>query len=291
MKLEEVHPQLIQPFPLEVVELKPGALSKDKAKALALPYADMRVYQERLDEVVGAGWQVEYRPLTEETVFCRLTILGVAREDVGECRKIDKNGVPDENRSCSAIAQAFKRACTAFGIGRYLYSLPQVWGEFDPNKRQFREPARLIAEIYKKAGLSTGNPPRRGPSPASSASSATSSPASRSTAPAASSSTPRSSSPAPSGEEATPSRPSRPQSPEHQAKARQEQLDELDQAFLSAQDGAALRTTWDRMTEVVPSDDPARPHFTKRYQQRAKELGLAAKQATARQPTPNNDNF
>jgi hypothetical protein len=175
--LRDVYPQLIAPFPIEDIEIKPGATSRDKSKALALPYADIRVYQDRLDEVVGPeNWAVEYRDISESSVFCRLTILGVVREDVGECHKTDKDGVPDENRSCSAVAQAFKRTCSAFGIGRYIYSLPQIWGEFDGQKKQFVDALKVVADIYKRAGFSISSTrrgpavsapyERRGPSPA-----------------------------------------------------------------------------------------------------------------------------
>jgi hypothetical protein len=49
-------------------------------------------------------------------------------------------------------AQAFKRACVAFGVGRYLYThLPQVWG--DLNGKYFKDPRRLVHEMYEKAKL------------------------------------------------------------------------------------------------------------------------------------------
>lgn len=155
--LASIYQQLTEPFAVEEIEIKPGATTKDKAKALALPYADIRVYQERLDNVAGPGnWGVEYRPISENAVFCRLTILGVVREDVGECHKTDRDGQPDENRTCTAVAQSFKRACSAFGIGRYLYSLPQIWAEYDGQKRQFVEVRRTVEDIYRRAGLLRG---------------------------------------------------------------------------------------------------------------------------------------
>ena len=69
---------LCAPFPPEVVELKPGAVSEEKKRALALAYVDARHYQTRLDAVVGPdGWQVAYRPWGERAVICALTIRGV----------------------------------------------------------------------------------------------------------------------------------------------------------------------------------------------------------------------
>jgi hypothetical protein len=123
--------QLAIPFPPEVVELKPGAMAEEKKRVLALAYVDARHYQARLDAVVGVGgWSVTYRPWGERAVICTLTIQGVTREDVGEAEK----GDPDH--ATSAAMQAFKRACAAFGLGRYLYTeLPQIWADAEPRGR------------------------------------------------------------------------------------------------------------------------------------------------------------
>src|SRR5437867_3836851 len=81
--ISALYAELIAPFPMELIELKPGKVNGKRA--LALAYADARAYQERLDQVVGPdNWSVEYRPLGAYAVLCRLTILGVVREDVGE---------------------------------------------------------------------------------------------------------------------------------------------------------------------------------------------------------------
>jgi len=37
----------------------------------------------------------------------------------------------------AAEAQAFKRACSMFGLGRYLYGLPALWVDYDAQTRQF----------------------------------------------------------------------------------------------------------------------------------------------------------
>ena len=145
--LREAAAALTAPFALDQVAIKPGATTMDKTRALALPYVDLRTYQDRLDAVVGPeGWSVEYRP-TSNGLICRLTILGVSKEDIGEA-----SGDGD-NPATEALAQAFKRACTAFGLGRFLYHLPTVWAEYDEGKRNFKDPERAIYDIYKRAGL------------------------------------------------------------------------------------------------------------------------------------------
>ena len=138
---------LAAPFPAEQIELKPGATNRDKTKALALAYVDPRVYQDRLDFATKGDWTVEYRPLGTNAIICRLTICGVSREDVGEAP------ASDPNAATVCVAQAFKRACCAFGLGRYLYQLEQYWGLYDDQTKKFKEPARIVDHLYKKAGL------------------------------------------------------------------------------------------------------------------------------------------
>jgi hypothetical protein len=126
------------PFHPSDVDFRPGATTKDKTKAIGLAYVDKRLYEDRLDEVIGTdNWSVEYRPLGERGIICRLSVYDnesnrtITREDVGEFATDDVASFP------TAVAQAFKRACSAFGLGRYLYSLPQVWAEYDAERRRF----------------------------------------------------------------------------------------------------------------------------------------------------------
>lgn len=152
LTLAGVHQKLCKPFPQALIELKPGALTKDRTRALAMPYVDMRAYQTRLDRVVGPeGWESHYT-VTDRGVVCALTILGITKSGIGDYPLAST----DENPATSAEAQAFKRACTAFGVGRYLYRLPQVWGDYDDVQKRFRDPAHLIAQMYALAQIGNG---------------------------------------------------------------------------------------------------------------------------------------
>jgi len=142
--------ELVQPFDPESVEFKAGATTQDKARALALAYVDSRVYQARLD-AVAPDWHNEYtREYAGDRVIvtCALTVAGVTRQAIGESLQAsarhDGSTVIEENAATTAEAQAFKRACSAFGLGRYLYSVPQVWADYDSAKRQFT-PAAVVA--------------------------------------------------------------------------------------------------------------------------------------------------
>ncbi len=125
---EHILQQLTRPFVPEHVTWKPGATTKDKSRCLAMAYADLRAYQNRLDEICGLGWSVSYEPWGDRLI-CHLTIAGVTRSSTGESN-------PNEgNAGTSAEAQSFKRACVMFGLGRYLYDLPSVWVGYDGQKR------------------------------------------------------------------------------------------------------------------------------------------------------------
>ncbi len=138
---------LSEPFPVSYLEFKPGAISKSRDRALALTYVDPRRYQERLD-VVCPGWQSRVEVIWQNgTVIAKvaLTIEHVTREEIGEAVPDEVNGA---NLATSAVAQAFKRACAAFGLGRYLYYLPQQWLKWDDERKVFTEQPRLPNFAY-----------------------------------------------------------------------------------------------------------------------------------------------
>ena len=78
---------------------------------------------------------MRYRPLPTPAagnvgVIAAVTIYGRTVEDVGEAE------AKDPNAWTSAMAQAFKRACSAHGIGRYLYDQDAPWVPYDKGKKQ-----------------------------------------------------------------------------------------------------------------------------------------------------------
>ena len=79
----EILTQLAAPFHPSRITWKPGALTGKKDKALALAYADLRAYQNRLDEVCGLDWSATYTPWGDR-IICHVTINGVTRSSTGE---------------------------------------------------------------------------------------------------------------------------------------------------------------------------------------------------------------
>ena len=135
---------LAEPFNVNDLEWKPGATTRDKSRGLALAYVDMRRYVDRLNEVFGGDWSDDVQVMDGGTVvIMRLTCAGVTRSDVGESPASDKNS------ATSSIAQAFKRACVKFGLGAYLYRMPQKWVAYDPQKKRFTPDG--LAQLKKVA--------------------------------------------------------------------------------------------------------------------------------------------
>jgi hypothetical protein len=151
LDLQQVLDDLRKPFHPSQVTWKPGAVKGERA--LALAYADLRAYMNRLDEVCGTNWSVAYEPWGEDRIICRLTIMGVTRSSTGETTNEAERS---EIGGTVAEAQAFKRAGAMFGLGRYLYNLPTVWADFDPASKQFTDKAKarltgILVQHYRRA--------------------------------------------------------------------------------------------------------------------------------------------
>lgn len=135
MTAPEIQAALSAPFPIDDLQFRPGATSGNRA--LALCYVDARSVQDRLDAVLGIdGWRDDYQVLPSGSVVCKLS----ARIG-GEWLSKTDVGSPSEQPDCgdqlkAAFSDALKRAAVKFGIGRYLYSLPGQWVDYDPKKKQ-----------------------------------------------------------------------------------------------------------------------------------------------------------
>jgi hypothetical protein len=159
-KIEALTHALSAPFDPREVKFKPAVVSGNRA--LALAYIDARVIQDRLDEVVGVlGWQDEYECLPDGSVVCKLRLrLGeewITKMDVG-----GPSEQPDEgDRRKAAFSDALKRAAVKFGIGRYLYRLPNQWVDYDPQKRQFAKtptlPAKTLPQNQRQEQVAAKN--------------------------------------------------------------------------------------------------------------------------------------
>lgn len=112
------------------IDVRIGNTNREKTKANLLLYKDARCDMAVLDECVGPmNWQ---RSHSRDNANCTVSIWDeekkqwISKEDTGtESRTEAEKGLASDS---------FKRACTCWGIGRELYTAPQIWVPYTEKK-------------------------------------------------------------------------------------------------------------------------------------------------------------
>jgi hypothetical protein len=141
----------LEPFAADEIKYKPAKVKDNRC--LALAYIDARLVLDRLDEVLGLnGWKDEYTVLPGGTeVECRLSIR-IAGEWITKADVGGESEQPDGgDRMKAAYSDALKRAAVKFGIGRFLYRLPQQWMDYDPVRKCIIRPGTQASKPATKA--------------------------------------------------------------------------------------------------------------------------------------------
>ena len=153
LDLKSLLKDLEVPFFPNQVQWRVTNTARDRKRGQVVPYADPRAYADRLNALfTPQGWTREYRIETlcnitrikggesivtgKVLVTCTVTIVGLwSHSGTGE------EWADDSNALTAADAQAFKRACSCFGLGRYLYEFHGSWVDLDQNHQPKRLPA------------------------------------------------------------------------------------------------------------------------------------------------------
>jgi hypothetical protein len=118
-----------------------------------LPYADPRAYTDRLNQLfTPSGWSRTYNLAAVPNVVRRIDgrevvtgkvlvncVLTIHR--LGSHTGNGEEWADSSMAVTSAEAQAFKRACSIFGLGRYLYRISERWVDLDRRGVPKRLPA------------------------------------------------------------------------------------------------------------------------------------------------------
>lgn len=117
--------KLQRPFTPSELEWRVGATNKDKTKGIALIYVTNRAIQNRLDEIFTPfGWRNEYKEWKGGQ------LCGISIWDDGKKEWITKwDGAQDTQFEGlkGGLSDSMKRAGCQWGIGRYLYEIPNNW--------------------------------------------------------------------------------------------------------------------------------------------------------------------
>src|SRR5438477_9828368 len=151
-RVKELVAALEVPFDSSQIEWRVMNTTKNQqpVRGQVVPYADQRAYTDRLNALfTPAGWTRKYSIHTSANferskdqkiaakvlVTCELTIFGF-----GSHSATGEEWADNDNAGTSAEAQAFKRACSCYGLGRYLYYFIGIWVDLDGRKRPKKNP-------------------------------------------------------------------------------------------------------------------------------------------------------
>ena len=131
------------PFEADQIEWRVGSTTADKEKGLALAYVTNRAIQNRLDDTFGCfGWKNEFREWKTTSQICGISVWN---EDTKEwITKWDGSDDSATEAVKGGLSDSMKRCGYQWGIGRYLYNLPQIWVPLK-NKKYLAETPKLPA--------------------------------------------------------------------------------------------------------------------------------------------------
>jgi hypothetical protein len=150
---EELLAELEVPFPFDQVLWRVTNTANNRTRGQVVPYADPRAYTDRLNALVSPqGWTRNYETVTMNNitrtkrnaeivtgkilVTCKVTI-----DVLGTHSGSGEEWADEDNAMTSAEAQAFKRACSCFGLGRYFYDFDPPWVDIDEKGRPKKAPS------------------------------------------------------------------------------------------------------------------------------------------------------
>src|SRR5580700_10993885 len=149
--LDALFTELAEPFDPSEIKWRVTHTTQDGSRGAVIAFADPRAYSDRLNQIfTPSGWTRAYEvstvssitrmkkdkliPTGKVLVTCTVTIAGLGTHaDNGE------EWADEENAMTSAQAQAFKRACSCFGLGRYLYNFAEMWVPLN----EYRQPVEF----------------------------------------------------------------------------------------------------------------------------------------------------
>lgn len=159
--------QLADPFDLAEIKWRVTHTNREGNRGAVIAYADPRAYTDRLNQLfTPTGWTRSFQVSTVSSVTrmkrdkliqtgkvlvtCTLTITGLG------CHSGSGEEWADErNAMTMAEAQAFKRAASCYGLGRYLYNFAEMWVPLN----EYRQP--LEFPKLPKWALPKGNVPAK----------------------------------------------------------------------------------------------------------------------------------
>ena len=170
---EELLVELEMPFSVDQILWRVTNTANNRTRGQVVPYADPRAYTDRLNALVSPqGWTRSYETVTMNNitrskrnaeivtgkilVTCKVTI-----EGLGTHSGTGEEWADEDNAMTSAEAQAFKRACSCFGLGRYFYDFDAPWVDIDDKSRPKKAPTATHRGWFPRTGAKASGPRER----------------------------------------------------------------------------------------------------------------------------------
>lgn len=122
--------RLRDPFPADDLEwrVQRARVKDGEVRAVVVPYVTNRAIMDRLDEVFGpASWENSFDAGPCGGIVCTISVW--TGETTGWVGKVDGAENTDIEPVKGGLSSAMKRAAVQWGIGRYLYQLPQYYAD------------------------------------------------------------------------------------------------------------------------------------------------------------------
>jgi len=166
---EEIITRLREPFSNNEIEWKIQVTTQDKARGMVVAYMDARAVQKRLDEVVGPfNWKNVYSLWHDNSQMCGISIFNAERNEW--VTKFDGAENSDIEPIKGGLSDSFKRAATAWGIGRYLYEMDGIWVDVEAKGKSSaikqNQLGRLESEYNSAVGRIFGTADKKQVTPA-----------------------------------------------------------------------------------------------------------------------------
>jgi hypothetical protein len=174
--IDALFTQLAEPFDPSEIKWRVTHTNRDGNRGAVIAYADPRAYTDRLNQLfTPTGWTRSYQVSTVSSVTrmkrdrliqtgkvlvtCTLTITGLGcHTGSGE------EWADEQNAMTTAEAQAFKRAASCYGLGRYLYNFAEMWVPLDEYRQPVEFP-KLPNWALPKGSVPTKSHPASGSRP------------------------------------------------------------------------------------------------------------------------------
>jgi hypothetical protein len=162
-ELDVLIARLTEPFAPSEIRWRVTHTTQDGHRGAVIAFADPRAYTDRLNQIfTPIGWTRDYEVTTisavsrvkrdkviqtgKVLVTCSLTI-----HRLGSHTGSGEEWADEPWAMTASEAQAFKRACVCFGLGRYLYNVEEVWVPLNEHGRPLSAPSLPSWALPKSA--------------------------------------------------------------------------------------------------------------------------------------------